>query len=202
MAEALNTHLEGDVNLAYVAAGYTVLDDMHLDAPFKQIERGLEDADMRFDTKDDDMLNVTSTLEPLVGDVGEVHAEFGLWMHRTRRDVWQFLEEIAQRRDGGSQRYIARKRMCQPLSQRRSCRIRDIPLGFCSVVKTGTSRILAALSMRAEVFVTKSKLAMAVLNLSCISHRKNAVFGSSMRAVRKAVAAAMVAVDGRKDGSW
>lgn len=56
-------------------------------------------------------------------------------------------------------------------------------------MKTGTWRILAALSMRAQVVVMRSKLAMAVLNLSCMSQRKKAVLGSSIRAVRNAEAA-------------
>lgn len=51
--------------------------------------------------------------------------------------------------------------------------------------------MFAALSMRAEVVVIRSKLDMTVLNLSCISHTKNAVLDSSIRAVLN-MAAVMV----------
>ena len=47
----------------------------------EQIEGTLEDADVRLNTKDDNMLDISSALEPLVGDIGKIHAEFCLWMH-------------------------------------------------------------------------------------------------------------------------
>lgn len=95
-ASPRQAHLKGDVDLAYVAAGYAVLDDVHLDASFEQVERGLEHADVRFDAKDDDVLDVACALEPCVRDAGEVHAELGLWVDGFGRQFGQLLDEVAQ----------------------------------------------------------------------------------------------------------
>lgn len=181
------THFESDIDLTDVAAGNTVLDDMHLDASVEQIKRGLKHTDMRLDTKDDDVLNVTCVLEPLVGDAGKVHTELGLGMICRGRDLGKLFEDIAQRCDSGAESCIARIitagfSSCSACMMVGSDREVNIPFGFCSVVKTGTSRIFAALSMRAEVFVMRSKLEMTVLNLSCMSQRKKAVLLSSIRA--------------------
>lgn len=72
------THLESNIDLARVATGYTILDNMNLNASVQEVEGSLKHTDVRLDTKDDDVLNVTCALEPLVGDAWKIHAELGL----------------------------------------------------------------------------------------------------------------------------
>lgn len=90
------THLESNVDLANVAARDTIFDDVHLDTSVEQIKCSLEHTDVRFDTKDDDVLNVTRVVEPLVGDTWEMHAKLGLGVICIGRKLGQLLKEVAQ----------------------------------------------------------------------------------------------------------
>ena len=48
------------------------------------------------------------------------------------------------------------------------------PLGYCSVQKTGTSKILAAFNIRFELTTMPSKYLIVGRNFSCMSHRSKA----------------------------
>lgn len=73
-----STHLKSNIDLAHIATRNTILDDMHLNPPIQEVERSLKHTNVALDTKDDDVFDIACALEPSVGDVWQIHAEFRL----------------------------------------------------------------------------------------------------------------------------
>jgi hypothetical protein len=70
------THLERNRDLLRVARAHAVRDDVHLHVVGKEVEAGLQDADVGLDADDDDGLD--GPLVERLGDLGRVHGELGL----------------------------------------------------------------------------------------------------------------------------
>lgn len=96
----MNTHLKSHFDLADITARNAVFDDVDPNSPVEQIQGGLQDANVRFDSEDDDVSNIPGALEPFVRDAWQVHAELGLRMYCRSRELGKLFDQVTKRRYG------------------------------------------------------------------------------------------------------